>query len=810
MKRIFPRKSILKTLSLLLCSLPVILLAATCSRGEAEDNAYILLEDSGRYYLISSNENEASRDKRIDADDDVGVLFGIFKDDANGHAQYIGENFIAITPSGKRLTINEERGSDYIVERGNLYSESGEGTEISDGQLRRAWYHYDSDTLVLQKSLGNKVRCHVSSQGNELERIDFGDYCYPIFDHEAIVVGGAKTVNVFSLKGEELFEIDAIDSVNDYKFNLAIVDDGKVAVITRDSTREATELVWQNNDGDIKEIAEDDRVRILDSVSNSKWVVYETENIVEGVELHVTDGSQDELLGSGLEVQANMSPDGSVLLYSVLGESKEFFEIYIVELNSDVGDPQKIYEASRPEEIIDQSLVWIAYPNSQLAKIWISSTEMSDNLNAAWLTDGEIIDLTGTAGDNKVYPFDNMWISYSFQTDEESEYTLIELFDKSGVTDDAQIEESTILQARPMENGGLAIEIEYYEDNFEQIKLVIKDGDGFEFIDALEADEIDTWYVIDNQIFAVLVESAGRTEVVTLEYGDMDFIEIEDRDWSIHSIFDPGADLRIVDASAYFSTLSTITGINSAADNQTNEEFERRVPFFDDFEGFDEYLDDEFFGDLDDFIDVFYSGSDSEFCDQYYDVPGYSSYASDFCSTTSATTIAPVPATTIPVITLDPTVGDSVPFFDDFEGFDDYLDDEFFGDLDYFIDVFYSGSDSEFCDQYYDVPGYSSYASDFCSTTPETTIPVITLDPTVDDSVPFFDDFEGFDDYLDDEFSGDLDYFIDVFYSGSDSEFCDQYYDVPGYSSYASDFCSTLNSITEVVLPSSVSDDFTL
>ena len=103
------------------------------------------------------------------------------------------------------------------------------------------------------------------------------------------------------------------------------------------------------------------------------------------------------------------------------------------------------------------------------------------------------------------------------------------------------------------------------------------------------------------------------------------------------------------------------------------------------------------------------------------------------------------------------------------------------------------------------MPGYSSYASDFCSTTSEPTIA-----PAVDDSVPFFDDFGGFDEYLDDEFFGDLDDFIDVFYSGSDSEFCDQYYDVPGYSSYASDFCSTLNSLAEVVLPSSVSNDFTL
>ena len=722
MKQIFSLKSILKTLSLLLCSLPVILLAATCSRGEAANNAYVLLEDSGRYYLISSNENEAPRAKRIDANDDVGVLFGIFRDDANGHAQYIGENFIAITPSGKKLTIYEERRSGYIVERGNLYSKSGEGTEISDGQLRRAWYHYDSDTLVLQKSLGSKVRCHVSSLGNELERIDFGDYCYPIFDHEAIVVGGTETVNVFSLRGEELFEIDANNSANDYKFNLTIVDNGRVAVMTRNTTRDATELVWQNSNGDIKEIVEDDRVRILDSVSNSKWVVYMTENIGENVELRVTNGNQDELLDSGLEVQANMSPDGSLLLYSVLGESNEFFEIYIVELNSDVGDPRKIYEANRPEEIIDQGLVWISYPNSQLAKIWISSSEEGDNLNAAWVTDEEIIDLTGTAGNNKVYPFDNMWISYSFQTDENSEYTLIELFDESGVIGDSRIEEGTILQARPMENGGLAIEIDRFIDNFEQIQFVIKEGDGFEFIDALEADEIDPWYIIDNQIFAVLEESAGGTIVVTLEYGDTDFVEIEDRGWTINSIIDPGADLRVFDTVAYFPILARIGGIDSAIDNLTDEEFERQIPYFDDFGGFDEYIDDEFFGDLDDFIDIYYSGSNDEFCDQYYDVPGYSSYASDFCSSTPTTTTAPA-------------VNDSIPFFDDFGGFDEYIDGEFFGDLDDFIDIYYSGSDDEFCDQYYDVPGYSSYASNFCSTS--NSIDEIASPSSVSDNLTF-------------------------------------------------------------------------
>lgn len=646
--------------------LTLALISVAC--GGSGSRAHILLEDSGDLYLLDSGDRAAPRDLGVDFDEDSSLDFRIFADDRYGNARYLQENNFAISPGGKRLTIEEGRGSSYIVERSDLRGASGDGTEISDERLSRAWYHYNGDTLVLQEPLGDNYRCSVSSSGRDLQRIESGNSCSPNFSSESVVVYDSREVVVYSYSGDEKFIVDAEGSTGDDDFDFRIIDDGNAVIATRDASRGATELIWQKRGDEPETLAENDRVVILDSSMNSKWFVYVTEDIGQGLELHVSDGNpdNDRLLGIGVQLDAKISPDGEVLLYSISGIGSDSgddgasFGIYTVELGSSVGEESAEYEAIRPEVLNGWGFGWIQYEDRQLAQIWVSSGEDDDLWNVAWVPGNEPVDLTGSSWSNAIYPIENMWVSISEQSDDAGRYNVFELFDESRVLGDEDVN-GEIQDVKLLKNGRLAIEV--YEEGFEEIQFVSRDGDSLEIAEALAEEEIDPWYTVENRVFAEIYDGSS-SRVVTIGYGDDEEEEIEDRGWEISSVFNPSQPRSFYNRANSIST--DFINFDDAGESEdfddddaepvtpTTWEYETTtteawatttwewaattapattqfgIPFFDDFTGFDDYIDQNFSGDLDDFISIYY-GNNSSFCDQYYSVPGYSSYANDNC-----------------------------------------------------------------------------------------------------------------------------------------------------------------------------------
>jgi len=650
--------------------LTLALISVACGGGSGA-KARILLEDSGDLYLIDSDDRAAPRDVGVDFDEDSSLEFRIFVDDRYGNARYLQENNFAVTPGGKRLTIEEGRGSSYIVERSDLRGASGDGTEISDDRLSQAWYHYNGDTLVLQEPLGSNYRCSVSSNGRDLEEIGSGNRCFPNFSSESVVVYDSREVVVYSYSGDERFAVDAEGSTGDDDFVFRIIDDGNAVIATRDASRGATELIWQKRGEETDTLAENDRVVILDSSMNSKWFVYATEDIGQGLELYVSDGNpdNDRLLGAGVQFDVKISPNGEVLLYSISGRGSASgddgasFGIYMVELGSSVGEESVLYEASRPGSLNSWGFGWIQYGDRQLAQIWVSSGEEDDLWNVAWVPGDEPVDLAGSSGSNAIYPIEDMWVSISEQSDDVGQYNVFELFDESRVLGDEDVT-GEILDLQFLKNGRLAIEI--YEEGFEEIQFVSRDGNGLEIAGALAEEEIDPWYTVENRVFAEIDD--GSSKVVTIGYGDDEEEEIEDRGWEISSVFNPSQP-----RSFYNSANSISTDFINFDDAGESEDFDdddaepaptttwatattweyviapttepwattttepwattaapAEIPFYNNFNGFDDYIDQNFSGDLDDFISIYY-GNNSSFCDQYYSVPGYSSYANDNC-----------------------------------------------------------------------------------------------------------------------------------------------------------------------------------